>query len=123
MVTSIWQMYLRLHFYSISMVAPTPSLRLMILSAIVANNIEGNCCQQLSAIINTNDPLEDLWLHINTCKKYADITGEAIMDSTIIRLTLEVFKVFDKTGVTRPVCTMTMRALHGGVKRLQLTSH
>jgi hypothetical protein len=69
--------------------------------AIIApDDIERNR-QQLSAIINTDDPLEDLWLRINTCKEYADIAGEAITDSTIIRLTLEVF---DKTGVYDHAC-------------------
>jgi hypothetical protein len=77
--------------------------------AIIApDDIEHNH-QQLSAIINTDDPLEDLWLRINTCKEYADIAGKAITDSTIICLTLEVF---DKTGST------TMPALPGGAKNL-----
>jgi hypothetical protein len=69
--------------------------------AIIApDNIESNH-QQLSAIVNTDDPLEDLCLHINTCKEYADIAGKAITDSTITLLTLEVF---DKTGVYDHAC-------------------
>jgi hypothetical protein len=77
-------------------------------ATIAPDDIERNR-QQLSAIINTNDPLEDLWLRINTCKEYADIAGKAITDSTIIHLTLEVF---DKTGVYDHAC-LAWRENHG----------
>ena len=44
-------------------------------AVITPDDIERNR-QQLSAIINIADPLEDLWLRITTCQEYATVAGE-----------------------------------------------
>lgn len=67
---------------------------------ITPEDIEANR-NLLTAIINIDDPLEDLWLRISTCQDYAENAGEDITDGTAIRLTLSVF---DQTGVYDHAC-------------------
>ena len=51
---------------------------------------------RLTAAWPPKDPIEDLWLRIREIQRFATAGGEAISDSTVLRLTLEVL---EQTGV------------------------
>lgn len=55
----------------------------------------------LAAVMNIDDPLEDLWLRITNCQEFATAALEPITDATAIRLTMAVF---DQTGVYDHAC-------------------
>jgi hypothetical protein len=68
----------------------------------------------LSADWSPDSPLEDLWIRIQECLRFATAAGEDIPDSAVLRLTLPLF---EKTGVftnaattwrARPVVEHTM---------------
>ena len=67
---------------------------------ITNEEIEANRAN-LSADWNPDDPMEDLWLRIHECQRYALAAGEAIPDAAAIRLTLAVL---EKTGVYITAC-------------------
>jgi hypothetical protein len=50
----------------------------------------------LSATWSPDDPIEDLWMRIRDCQRYAVAAGEPITDGTAVRL---ILSVLEKTGV------------------------
>jgi hypothetical protein len=68
--------------------------------AVTNEEIEANR-SQLSADWNPDEPMEDLWLRLHECQRYAMAAGEAIPDAAAIRLTLAVL---EKTGVFITAC-------------------